>query len=89
MSFSVMIILSALLAVLKIVDYIKRKHTVDTSMNKHIGAEEGLLAETERVAVKRIVALQVEKSMNEQHSLYRYRPFFRVGCGMTDFSCDI
>jgi len=42
-------------------------------MNKHIGsslndflAEEGLLAETELVAVKRIVALQVEKSMHEK-----------------------
>lgn len=42
-------------------------------MNKHIGsslndflAEEGLLAETELVAVKRILALQVEKAMEER-----------------------
>lgn len=42
-------------------------------MNKHIGsslndflAEEGLLAESELVAVKRIVALQVEKAMQEK-----------------------
>lgn len=43
-------------------------------MNKHIGssfndflAEEGLLAESEMVAVKRILALQVEKAMKEKH----------------------
>lgn len=42
-------------------------------MNKHIGSslndfleEENLLAESELVAVKRIVALQVEKAMNEK-----------------------
>jgi antitoxin HicB len=42
-------------------------------MNKHIGSslndfleEEGLLAESESVAVKRIVALQVQKAMNEK-----------------------
>lgn len=43
-------------------------------MNKHIGssfndflAEEGLLAESEMVAVKRILALQLENAMKEKH----------------------
>lgn len=42
-------------------------------MNKHIGSslndfleEDGLLAESELVAVKRIIALQVEKAMNKE-----------------------
>lgn len=42
-------------------------------MSKHIGSslndfleEDGLLAESELVAVKRIIAFQVEKSMNEK-----------------------
>lgn len=43
-------------------------------MDKHIGsnfddflAEEGLLAETEAVAIKRVVAYQVAKMMADQH----------------------
>ena len=43
-------------------------------MDKHIGSnfddflvEEGLLAETEAVAIKRVVAYQVAKMMEEQH----------------------
>lgn len=43
-------------------------------MEKHIGsnfddflAEEGLLAETEAVAIKRVVAYQVAKMMEDQH----------------------
>ena len=43
-------------------------------MSKHIGSnfddfleEEGLLAETEAVAIKRVVAYQVAKMMEEQH----------------------
>ena len=42
--------------------------------NKHIGsnfddflAEEGLLAETETIAVKRVIAFQVEQMMKEQN----------------------
>ena len=43
-------------------------------MDKHIGSnfddfleEEGLLAETEAVAIKRVVAYQVAKMMEDQH----------------------
>ncbi len=43
-------------------------------MNKHIGSnfddfleEEGLLAEAEAVAIKRVVAFQVAKMMEDQH----------------------
>ena len=43
-------------------------------MSKHIGSnfddfleEEGLLAETEAVAIKRVVAYQVTKMMEDQH----------------------
>ena len=43
-------------------------------MDKHVGSnfddfleEEGLLAETEAVAIKRVVAYQVAKMMEEQH----------------------
>ena len=42
--------------------------------NKHIGSnfddfleEEGLLAEAEAVAIKRVIAFQVEQMMQEQH----------------------
>jgi antitoxin HicB len=42
--------------------------------NKHIGSdfddfleEEGLLAEAEAVAIKRVIAFQVEQMMSEQH----------------------
>jgi len=42
--------------------------------NKHIGSnfddfleEEGLLAEAEAVAIKRVIAFQVEQMMKEQH----------------------
>jgi len=42
--------------------------------NKHIGSnfddfleEEGLLAEAEAVAIKRVIAFQVEQMMREQH----------------------
>ena len=43
-------------------------------MNKHVGSnfddfleEEGILAETEAVAVKRVIAFQVEQMMKEQN----------------------
>ena len=43
-------------------------------MNEYIGTdfdqfleEEGLLAESERVAIKRVIAFQIEKVMEEQH----------------------
>ena len=43
-------------------------------MNKHVGSnfddfleEEGILAETEAVAIKRVIAFQVEQMMKEQN----------------------
>ena len=49
--------------------------TLDRIMkNKHIGSEfdeflqeEGILAKTEAVAIKRVIAYQIEKEMSERH----------------------